>query len=420
MRSGGRDGTSLVVGVRWPFRGKDAGSPHSGELCGRPRTRHRGGQRGPTAQTRFRHALLGVLVLVLAAALPGSACGSNGSAGAARFHLRLIASGFDSPTYVTSAPGQPGTLYVTEQPGVVLMIVNGKLRAQPFIDIRSMVKSGGEQGLLSIAFHPGYAKNHRFFLYFNDKSGDVRVYEFQSNGTVGLPNTGKSLLRVAHREFDNHDGGQLQFGPDGLLYAGTGDGGSGGDPHNHSQNLSSRLGKLLRLNVNKAGARWQIVGYGLRNPWRFTWDRATRDLYIGDVGQSTWEEVDVRTPKQQRSLNNYGWRVWEGRGRYTAGQRTNSRGRLVFPIVTYRHDAGRCSITGGYVYRGQGVPAARGRYFYGDYCTGEIWSLRAVHGKLVSKRKEPLKVGSLSSFGQDAAGELYAVSLDGRVYKLTG
>ena len=362
---------------------------------------------------------LGVLVFVLAAALPGAACGSSASAGAAQFHLRQIVSGLDAPTYVTSAPGQRGLLYVTEQPGVVRVVVNGRLRAQPFIDIHNMVKSGGEQGLLSIAFHPRYATNHRFYLYFNDTTGDVRVFEFRSNGTVGLPASGRSILRVAHREFDNHDGGQLQFGPDGLLYAGTGDGGSGGDPHNHSQNLGSQLGKLLRLNVNKAGARWKIVGYGLRNPWRFSWDRATRDLYIGDVGQDAWEEVDVRTPRQQRSLNNYGWRVWEGRARYESGQRTNSVGRLVFPIVTYSHEGGRCSVTGGYVYRGKGVPAARGRYFYGDYCTGEIWSLRAVHGKLLSKRKERIKVGSISSFGQDATGELYATSLNGQVYKLT-
>jgi glucose/arabinose dehydrogenase len=363
---------------------------------------------------------LGVLAIVAAAALPGAACGNSSSQGSTQLHLRQIASGLDSPVYVTSAPGQKGVLYVVEQPGRVRMIVNGKLRAQPFIDITSMVKSGGEQGLLSVAFHPGYAKNHRFFLYFNDTSGDVRVYEFQSNGSVGLPGSGKSLLRVNHREFDNHNGGQLQFGPDGLLYAGTGDGGSGGDPHNHSQSLGSQLGKLLRLNVNKAGARWKIVGFGLRNPWRFSWDRATRDLYIGDVGQDEWEEVDVRTPKQQRRLNNYGWRVWEGRARFQSGQRTNRSGTLVFPIVTYRHESNRCSVTGGYVYRGKAIASARGRYFYGDFCSGEIWSLRAVHGKLKSKRKERIKVGNLSSFGQDAAGELYVTSLDGNVYKLTG
>ena len=367
--------------------------------------------------------VFGVTVALLAVALSVAACGQVGSEAApqqSQVRLRLFASGLDSPTYVTATRSEPGRLYVVEQPGLILVLQNGKLRSQPFLDIRSRVRSGGEQGLLSMAFHPRYARNHRFFVYFNDKSGDVRVYEYRSNGTVALPGTAKSLLRVPHREFDNHDGGQLQFGPDGRLYAGTGDGGSGGDPDNHAQNLGSRLGKLLRLNVNKRGARWQIVGYGLRNPWRFSWDRATRDLYIGDVGQDEWEEVDVRTPAEQRSLNNYGWRVWEGRSRYTDGQEVNSRGKLVFPVVVYSHSNG-CSITGGYVYRGRAVPAARGRYYYGDYCSGTIWSIRVVKGKLRgAPRREPFTVASLSSFGQDARGELYGASIDrGEIYRLS-
>jgi glucose/arabinose dehydrogenase len=364
---------------------------------------------------------LGVVLVIAAAALPGAACGqSSPSAQAAgTLHLRPFVSGLDSPVYVTATRGEPSNLYVVEQSGVIRVIQNGKLRAQPFLDIHSRVRAGGEQGLLSMAFDPGYAKNHRFFVYFNDTSGDVRVFSFRSNGTVGLPSTGVSLLRVNHREFSNHNGGQLQFGPDGLLYAGTGDGGSGGDPHNHSQNLNSRLGKLLRINVNKRGAQWQVAGYGLRNPWRFSFDRVTKDLYIGDVGQDAWEEVDVRTPRQWRGLNNYGWRVWEGRSRYTSGQQTTRRGTLVFPIVTYSHSQG-CSITGGYVYRGSTVPAAKGRYFYGDYCSGTVWSLRASGGKLRSgPRKEPFTVSNLSSFGEDAAGELYATSLDGTVYRLS-
>ena len=358
---------------------------------------------------------IGVVLLSLGAVV---SCAAETTSHQSQYRLRQITSGLDSPVYVTATPSQPRSLYVVEQPGVIRVIVNGHLRAKPFLDIRSRVRSGGEQGLLSMAFHPLYKRNHRFFVYFNDRSGDVRVYEFHSNGTIGLARSGKSLLRVPHREFDNHNGGQLQFGPDRRLYAGTGDGGSEGDPHNHAQNLSSHLGKLLRLNVDRRGAKWQIVGYGLRNPWRFSWDRATRDLYIGDVGQDSWEEVDVRTPAQQGSLNNYGWRVWEGRSRYTSGQHPNSRGKLVFPIVVYSHDAG-CSITGGYVYRGRSVPAARGRYFYGDYCSGRIWSLRAVHGKLQNDRLEPFRVSSLSSWGEDASGELYAVSLEGRIYKLT-
>ncbi|MFL5923885.1 MAG: PQQ-dependent sugar dehydrogenase [Gaiellaceae bacterium] len=365
----------------------------------------------------------GVIVGLAAAALPGAACGQSTSpAQPQREQLRMrpFVSGLDSPVYVIGPRSQPGRLYVVEQAGVIRVVANGKLQSRPFLDIRSRVRSGGEQGLLSVAFHPRYTKNHRFFVYLNDRTGDVRVYEFRSNGTVGLPSTGTSLLRVNHREFSNHDGGQLQFGPDGRLYAGTGDGGGGGDPHNHSQNLGSRLGKLLRLNVDKPGARWQIAGYGLRNPWRFTWDRATRDLYIGDVGESEFEEVDVRTPRQQHGLNNYGWHVWEGRSRYASDQRVNRRGTLVFPIVAYNHSHG-CSITGGYVYRGKTIRSFRGRYIYGDYCAGTIWSLRSSGGKLRSgPRRDPFKVPGLSSFGEDAAGEIYATSLNnGTVYKLS-
>jgi glucose/arabinose dehydrogenase len=359
---------------------------------------------------------LGVMVALAAVVLPGAAGGGREQS---QLRMRPFASGFDSPVFVGAPRSEPGKLYVVEQAGVIRVLVNGKLRARPFLDIRSLVRSGGEQGLRSVAFHPNYASNHRFFVYFNDKSGDVRVFEFRSNGVVGLRATAKPLLRVGHRQYSNHNGGQLQFGPDRLLYAGTGDGGSGGDPNNHSQNLSSRLGKLLRLNVDKRGARWQIVGYGLRNPWRFSWDRSTRDLYIGDVGQGAWEEVDVRTPAQQRGLNNYGWRVWEGRARYQQGQSVNPRGALVFPIAVYSHNEG-CSISGGYVYRGNDVPSARGRYFYGDYCSHTIWSLQAVKGKLRGGvRREPFTVSNLSSFGEDAAGELYAVSLDGTIYKLS-
>jgi len=360
----------------------------------------------------------GVLLVLLAAALPGSASGQRASAASAQLSMRPFARGFDSPVYVTAPSSEPGKLYVVEQPGVIRVLVNGKLREQPFLDIRSLVKSGGEQGLLSVAFHPHYASNHRFFVDYTDRSGDTRVVEYRSNGTAGLPKTARRLLFV-DQPYDNHNGGQLQFGPDGRLYVGMGDGGSGGDPGNRAQNLNIRLGKLLRLNVDKRGAGWQVAGYGLRNPWRFSFDRLTHDLYIGDVGQDHWEEVDVRTPRQWRGLNNYGWRVWEGRTRYTPGQQVNPRGTLVFPIVVYSHSQG-CSITGGYVYRGRSIVSAHGRYFYGDYCSGTIWSLRTSKGRLVGGvRREPFKIASLSSFGEDAAGELYATSLDGTVYKLS-
>jgi len=358
---------------------------------------------------------LGVVLALATVVLPGAVAGGQAQA---QLHLRLVVSGLQEPTFVGAPRSEPGRLYVVEKAGVIRVLVNGSLRTKPFLDIRSRVgDSGEEQGLLSVAFHPRYATNHRFFVDYTDNNGDTRVVEFRSKGGVGLPGTARQVLFV-NQPYANHNGGQLQFGPDGKLYVGMGDGGSGGDPNNYAQNLRSRLGKLLRLNVDKAGASWQIAGYGLRNPWRFSWDRATRDLYIGDVGQNAWEEVDLRTPAQQRGLNNYGWRVWEGRARYTAGQKLNSRGRLVFPITAYSHSDG-CSITGGYVYRGKAVPAARGRYFYGDYCQGTIWSLRAVKGKLLGGvQLEPFKVSNLSSFGEDAAGELYAVGTGGELYKL--
>jgi glucose/arabinose dehydrogenase len=356
------------------------------------------------------------VVLALAAVVLLGAAGGGRAQG--QLHLRLVLSGLQEPTFVGATRSEPGRLYVVEKAGVIRVVVNGRLRPKPFLDIRGRVGSDNdEQGLLSFAFHPRYATNHRFFVDYTDKNGDTRVVEFRSNGTVALPGTGRQILFV-NQPYANHNGGQLQFGPDGNLYVGMGDGGSGGDPNNHAQNLGSRLGKLLRLNVDKAGASWQIAGYGLRNPWRFSWDRATRDLYIGDVGQSASEEVDLRTPVQQRGLNNYGWRVWEGRARFTSGQKVNPRGRLVFPITAYNHREG-CSITGGYVYRGKAVPAARGRYFYGDYCEGTVWSLRAVKGKLRGVRRESFRVPSLSSFGEDAAGELYATSLSGQIYKLS-
>jgi glucose/arabinose dehydrogenase len=358
---------------------------------------------------------LGATLALVAAVLPSAAGGVQERASA---RMRLFASGLDALTYVGAPRSERGKLYAVEQRGVIRVLVNGRLREQPFLDIRRLVTAGGEQGLLSLAFHPRYARNHRFYVDYTDRNGDTRVIEYRSNGTAALPGSARQLLFV-RQPYANHNGGQLQFGPDGRLYVGMGDGGSGGDPGNRAQNLGSRLGKLLRLNVDRRGAKWQIVGYGLRNPWRFSWDRATRDLYIADVGEGDWEEVDLRTPAQQRGLNNYGWRVWEGRSRFTAAQRVNPRGRLVFPIAVYSHRGGNCSVTGGYVYRGSAVPAVRGRYFYGDYCTGIIWSLRTAKGKLRRIQRERFRVAGLSSFGEDAAGELYAASLEGKIYRLS-
>jgi glucose/arabinose dehydrogenase len=329
-------------------------------------------------------------------------------------NVRPYASGFSDPTYVASTPAEPNRLYVVEQAGRIRYLVRGRVSGT-FLDIRSRVSSGGERGLLSLAFSPAYAKNHRFYVNYTDRNGDTRVVEFRSRKGKAVVSSARQILFVK-QPYANHNGGQLQFGPDGLLYVGMGDGGSAGDPGNRAQNLGAKLGKLLRIDPLKRGAVWQTVGYGLRNPWRFSFDRATGDLYIGDVGQSAWEEIDFRSRAQIGSLANYGWRVYEGRARY-AGGTASASGDLVFPVSVYSHDEG-CSVTGGYVYRGRAVPAAAGRYFFGDWCSGTIWSLRIEGGRAVDVRKEAAHVSRLTSFGEDAAGELYAVSGGGRIYRV--
>ena len=328
--------------------------------------------------------------------------------------LRPFLSGLDEPLYLTATKSQPNTVYIVEQAGMIRVATNGKLRARAFLDIRSKVRSGGEQGLLSVAFHPNYAKNHKLYVDYTDVNGDTRVVELRSRNGVAA-RTGRQLL-FANQPYSNHNGGQLQFGPDGWLYVGMGDGGSGGDPENRAQNLGSRLGKLLRINVNAKRPVVQIVGYGLRNPWRFSFDRRGGDLYIGDVGQGSWEEIDY-TPRSSPGLENYGWRIYEGTHRYQQGQEPSGPGKLVMPVAEYAHSQG-CSVTGGYVYRGASVTAAQGRYFYGDYCSGRIWSLRISGGKATEVRQESFRVNNLTSWGEDARGELYAVSGGGTIYKL--
>jgi glucose/arabinose dehydrogenase len=334
--------------------------------------------------------------------------------GKANYSFTPLASGFDAPVFVTSAPGDPATLYVVEQPGTIKIVKNGNV-AGTFLDIRSRVKSGGEQGLLSMVFSPQYTTNHRFYVDYTDTSGDTRVVEFRSSNGVGQPGTARQLLFV-DQPYDNHNGGQLEFDRKGFLYVGMGDGGSGGDPENRAQNLKSRLGKLLRINPLRKGA-WQIVGFGLRNPWRFSFDRQTGNLWIADVGQGNWEEIDVRPAARIGRLANYGWARFEGNATYDSSKPYLAKGDRVRPVLVYSHSDG-CSVTGGYVYRGSAVPAAKGRYFYGDYCSGTVWSFRAGNTRL-SPAKVEGKIDGLSSFGEDGNGELYAVSLnDGTLYKL--
>jgi glucose/arabinose dehydrogenase len=331
-------------------------------------------------------------------------------------HLQLVRSGFSSPLYVTAPANEPNNLYVVEQGGKVRLLSGGKLQPKPFLDLSSLVSSGGERGLLSIAFSPGYAQNQLVYVDYTDTNGNTRVVEYRlgggGKGRGSKPGT-RELLFV-QQPFANHNGGQLQFGPDGRLYVGLGDGGGTGDPNDNAQNLSSSLGKILAADVSTLN--WQIVGYGLRNPWRFSFDRSTGALYVADVGQNAWEEVDYR--QAGAGQTNYGWSRYEGSHDYNTGIALAGSAPVVFPVHEYDHSSGRCAVTGGYVYRGAALPDQVGRYFFGDYCSGTVWSLKIVGGAATDLRVEPFTVSHLSSFGEGADGELYLVSLDGSVYRL--
>ena len=362
----------------------------------------------------------GVVSMLLAGALLAG-CSSGGGtpdapdvAGGRGVRLVRVASGLDSPLYVTSAPGSPNRLYVVERDGLVRVVEDGQARPDPFLDVTDQVSSGGEQGLLSVAFHPDYVQNGLFYVNYTDRGGDTNVVEYRARD--GEEPTRVRRLLLVDQPYSNHNGGQLQFGPDGLLYVGMGDGGAGGDPENRAQDLGSPLGKLLRLDVDRSGAEWQTAAYGLRNPWRFSFDRATGDLWIGDVGQGSWEEIDYLAAGHA-GLVNFGWDVMEGTHVYE-DKEPNRAGTLVEPVAEYSHEDG-CSVTGGYVYRGEQVAALRGRYVFGDFCSGTIWSSAVRNGQVSPARRFRFEVSSLSSFGEDGHGELYAVSLDGSLFRFS-
>ena len=360
--------------------------------------------------------------LALSLALAGVIAAGCVAAGAASarsttsFSFTQIATGFLSPVFVTSAPGDPDTLYVVEQRGTIKIVRGGRVTGT-FLNISKIVVSGGEQGLLSMAFSPDYATNHLFYVSYMNRDGNSRVAVYRSSNGRGVRSSGRILLRV-HQPYSNHNGGQLEFDKRGYLYAGFGDGGAGGDPQEHAQNMHSDLGKLLRSRTRTPDRRWKIVGLGLRNPWRFSFDSKNDNLWIGDVGQDTWEEVDFRRASRLDRLANYGWSRYEGYSVYDANHTYTNRGDKKRPVLVYKHVDGQCSINGGYVYRGAAVPAARGRYFYGDYCTGTVWSFSTGASGRTSNAVDSGRVPSLSSFGTDGHGELYALSLEGRLYRL--
>lgn len=348
--------------------------------------------------------------------------------------LRLseVASGLKNPLYLTSPPGDP-RLFIVEQAGRIRIVEKGKLLAAPFLDIAGKIKSGGEQGLLSVAFHPDYADNGFLYVNYTDKGGDTRVesYRAASDPNRADPDSARLLLTI-EQPYANHNGGLNLFGPDGMLYIGMGDGGAAGDPHDYGQDLNTLLGKMLRIDVNKgdpyaipsdnpfAGrkdARGEIWAYGLRNPWRYAFDRVDKTLYIADVGQNETEEVNV-VPAAQPGLN-YGWNILEGSDCFSLlFSRACDRTGSVLPALEYHHDQG-CSVIGGFVYRGRAIPELAGHYFYSDYCTGFLKSFKYADGKPAGQREWKVgEIGNVLSFGEDAAGELYILTAKGSVYRI--
>jgi hypothetical protein len=371
-------------------------------------------------------------MLACALALPALAVWAP--AASAALHLTPIGD-FSTPVYVTAPPGDPHRLFVVEQRGRIMEVRDGQKLATPFLDIASDVRSGGEQGLLSMAFSPDYATSRKLYVYYTaPRAGDaggsvITVQELQAaagNPDAADPASRRTVLTIDHPAQSNHNGGQLQFGPDGLLYIGTGDGGGGNDrgsgrPSNNAQNLSSRLGKILRMNPRSGGAP-EIYAYGLRNPWRFSFDRRAHDLIIGDVGQGAREEVDF-SPAGTAAGTNYGWVCWEGTLRNTSASPQCDPPNDVFPVLEKSHGSdGYCAIVGGYVVRDAALGALNGRYLYGDNCQSGIRSaaLVARPARVSDDSATGLDVSGLTSFGEDSCGHVYTTSGGGAVARIDG
>lgn len=382
-----------------------------------------------------------VLPFVLAAALAAACAGTPGLAdpggdnpGAGNpppteINLEVVATGLNSPLHLTSPPGD-SRLFVVEQGGRIRIIDNGQVLGTPFLDISAIISSGGERGLLSLAFHANYGTNGYFYVNYTDQSGDTRVvrYTVSGNPNVADAQSGNLILTVA-QPFGNHNGGLVTFGLDGMLYIGMGDGGSAGDPFDDGQNTNTLLGALLRIDVDggdpyaippdnpfvgQGGARGEIWAYGLRNPWRFSFDAPGGMLYIADVGQNAWEEVNAVSATEAGV--NYGWRLMEGAHCFNPSVNCDQTG-LTLPVLEYGHSQG-CSVTGGHVYRGSALPLLRGHYFYGDYCAGSIRSFRLENGEATDEATWDVgSIGQIMSFGVDASGELYVLTEQGTVFR---
>lgn len=322
---------------------------------------------------------------------------------------------------------------MVEKPGRIRVVRDGVLLAQPFLDIASATSSNNERGLLGLAFHPEYPTNGYVYLNHTDLGGDTRILRFTAASADAVDSGSQQLVLEVDQPYANHNGGMIAFGPDGMLYVGMGDGGSGGDPDGHGQNRATLLGSLLRLDVSslpyaippdnpfvgQAGVAPETFAWGLRNPWRFSFDRTSGDLWVGDVGQNVLEEISWASPSSARG-GNFGWAIAEG-SRCYPNDPCDMTG-LIGPLHEYDHDDG-CSVTGGYVYRGQASPALQGRYFYGDFCAGWVRSFRREGTSAVDHADHTDAFGaiaSLASFGEDGAGELYVMSLNGTVWRIVG
>jgi len=363
--------------------------------------------------------------------------GSAGADGASAIVLSRVVSGLDAPVYVTSANDGTGRLFVVEQTGKIRVIRNGVLLATPFLDISSQISTGGERGLLGLAFHPKFKTDGRFYVDFTNANGNttIRQYRVSPDPDRAMSSSARNIITIA-QPYANHNGGMITFGPDGYLYIGMGDGGGAGDPGNRAQSLQTLLGKILRINVNgSAGTRHYLIptsnpyvgrtgldaiwSRGLRNPWRFSFDRLTGDLWIGDVGQARYEEIDrakVSSASTSRGRGaNFGWRQMEGSHCYDPATGCSRTGK-VLPAVEYTHADG-CAVTGGYVYRGSANPSLYGKYIFGDFCSGKIWTFPSGARWPVGRTLLMDTGLSISSFGQDQAGELYVVDRGGAIYR---
>lgn len=383
----------------------------------------------------------GVMLCALMAACNGSDEVGGGGAGpppatSNSLRLQTVTAVLSSPVFLTAPPGDVGRLFIVEQGGLIRIMnsLDGTPRATPFLDVAGLIVTGGEQGLLGMAFDPNYAGNGRFYIYYTNTAGDIVIARYGVSTNPDIANAGAQaiLKTIAHPTNQNHNGGMLAFGPDGCLYAGIGDGGGSGDPNGNAQNTNSLLGKILRLDpetgsacgtdnpfANGTGGAPEVWSFGLRNPWRFSFDRSTGVLYIGDVGQDQREEVDAVVGPNAGQGVNFGWNIMEGFACFNPPSGCNSSG-LTPPILDYSHDAGACSVTGGYVYRGTLNPAVNGSYFYADYCAGFVRSFQLQGGRPSSQNTWPLLSpgGQITSFGEDARGELYILTQTGGLSRI--